>query len=226
MHQHTSSEYWPTSGNDHQQINPERLFRDNHIDHFLNSVRCTYLIATKGMGKTLLLRTRKQRFETIEKGMLVIPRHTESDKPAFLGELAESVPDELQKWQELWTVSILLSILSHHLPPTEGVESVKQLHALILRGSGPDAFLDALLKPIELTEQRNPSYFLGLLLQKGGGALKRVLKLLQDLEPLSNRYIQNGVCIFIDAVDTALTEKYPKRLSLWKHAQNGLLLAA
>jgi hypothetical protein len=220
-------EFWPSEGTEHVHLDRDWIFRDHHIDEFLNGHQCTYLIATKGMGKTLLLRTRYHR-QRVVPGSLLIPNNDvgEFDRPDFFGSVPGSMPEDLQRWRDIWTISILFSILSQpELKPVVGVESVR-----LIRHNFPDAKpgtpLDLMLQSIEQSQAKNPSYYLAQLLQKGSTVLAKLLQSLQGLEAVSHRHIQNGVWLFIDSVDTVLADKFPGRLKLWHNAQNALLLAA
>jgi hypothetical protein len=223
----SSREFWPSEGTEHANLDRNWIFRDSHIDEFLTGHRCTYLIATKGMGKTLLLRARYHSQRAVA-GSLLIPNNNvgEFDRPDFFGNVPGSMPEELQRWRDIWIISILFSILSQPgLEPVEGVESVR-----LIRHHFPDAKpgtpLDLMLLSIEQSQAKNPSYYLAQLLQKGSTILAKLLQSLQGLEAVSHRHIQNGVWVFIDSVDTVLSDKFPGRLTLWRNAQNALLLAA
>ena len=72
---------WPIDGTKHHEVGRASLYTNYAIERFLNGDQHTTLIATKGMGKTLLLRAKKKILETDPEGVLIIPRDAEYDEP-------------------------------------------------------------------------------------------------------------------------------------------------
>jgi hypothetical protein len=53
---------WPVEGKEHIVINKTDIFRNGIIDDFLENENTSFIIASKGMGKTLLMRFKKKKY--------------------------------------------------------------------------------------------------------------------------------------------------------------------
>src|ERR1051326_9010747 len=112
MNPHISK--WPVEGKEHSEIGPKNLYRNGVINSFLENENINIIIASKGMGKTLLLRTKKKIVEDSKSGYLIILRNEEFDEPIFTGSISsKKVINSYESWRALWEASIILSILSH-----------------------------------------------------------------------------------------------------------------
>jgi hypothetical protein len=193
------------------------------IDRFLNSSDHSILVATKGMGKTLLMRTKRKVLKDASVGNHFIPRELEYDEPQLFGDLPRSGLNELNLWTELWIVSVILSILTHRWKSfdsddnevsnsLDGIDFPKNALADIksdLETLDIDkTFIVETIRDIEFQKCRFPSYFLSKFLEKSVGAIKKFQKSIFVLESLSLKYITNTVYVFVDAFDQALTKQY------------------
>lgn len=57
----------------------EIAFRNRRIDHFLDTHDRFLIVASKGMGKTLLLRLKRDRVYRENKSFILIPKDSQSD---------------------------------------------------------------------------------------------------------------------------------------------------
>jgi hypothetical protein len=221
-----TKDYWPTEGADHHDISPDALYQDKQIKHFLSGNQRTFLIASKGMGKTLLLRAKKKLLEEDADGSLVIPSRGEADIPEWKGPISGSPPDTVEAWGDIWTASILFSILTHRLPEVEGMQPAKDIRLYFDEMQSDQRFLGHLNAAIDNKLERPPSYFVGLLLERPKDTIARFLATSGGLCELTKRFVRHDVTMFIDAVDNSLTEKFAGNLTVWCNAQTALLHAA
>ena len=233
---------WPIEGSLHPDVRPTAIYVDERIRTFLEADRLSFLIASKGMGKTLLLRSKKYHLNQYRsEGQLLIPRDSEYDEPALGAGLPVSykgLSDE-ELWSDLWRISIILSILSHgiaHLGPVEEVGTLGHVDRPGTTQSDVRRLLDDLqiesssargwLDDISHESSRCPSFYLAQILQMGVRYIEALRKKMYVFSTLSTRYIRRAVCIFIDAFDHCLTAAFGARNpEAWKSGQIGLLLA-
>lgn len=95
------------------------LYANPTIKRFLNSSKCFYVIGSKGMGKTLLLRHKRAIIETDnekeDRGIILLPKHTtDMDHMRSTVTLDKDKIQYLKNkeiWKDLWEVSIGLSAI-------------------------------------------------------------------------------------------------------------------
>jgi predicted ATP-binding protein involved in virulence len=83
MNSRLHSSAWPIEGASHDDVSREALYTNRYIESFLDGHNQTFLVASKGMGKTLLLRSKKKALEESREGYLIIPRNQEYDDPSL-----------------------------------------------------------------------------------------------------------------------------------------------
>ena len=73
---------WTVDAQDVNSISEDLLYETPRIEHFLLSDSVKFLVvATKGFGKTLLLRAKRLRLEEQQRGILLLPESSMVDKP-------------------------------------------------------------------------------------------------------------------------------------------------
>lgn len=221
-------EYWPTDGHEHRKLDLDAIFRNGRIDSFLSSDnRICLLIAGKGMGKTLLLRVKRNLLRANETDasapLLVIPEGRDLlDTPKIVGSFPKGGFQSIQLWQDLWSIATILSAVTHLSAKKEIQDENGLLDKIIELDIDHDFFLDALAKGDKLL----PSHCLQRLLTHTESQLQRVIKNNSAIERLSHDYIRSGVVILVDAFDQALLEAFGSNLEAWKAGQLGLAKAA
>ena len=219
---------WETEG---EKINnsdlDKLLFTDNKsIQEFLFADR-NFIIATKGIGKTMLLKAKKKRL--IEQYETKRSDSSETSKVIFLprdrpyldftssfGNLSKKILGYLENranCEKIWSISLLVSILNNYHMSTEDTE---------MDTSSMDKFSKELL---EKTKRYSPveaaQYIIGLSVAEieqlyNNNRLNIYKTFLTD--------IQSAVYVFIDRIDQALEEYSNKEV--WISMQVGLLEAA
>jgi hypothetical protein len=111
---------WPIEGSQHHNVSRDVIYSDARIARFLDSNHFTLVVASKGMGKTLLLRTKKKALEEDPSGILLIPRNAEYDEAKLRGTLAQSRFGQTGLWEDIWAFAIIFSILTHRWGTREG----------------------------------------------------------------------------------------------------------
>jgi hypothetical protein len=225
---------WVTDASRFSALSGEHIFENRAIRDFLAADRIFWIVASKGMGKTLLLRYKRDLMEAARgnSGLYILPQ----TKPLDYVRLPNNVPIEATNamrerafWKDLWETSITLAVLLtfpfHDLAQGEGHGAEALLRDLIVDEEMASDLRRALQnKP---REQLNPSDVLVRLLQRSINDIQRLRR--QSLHAVYNlytRYVRSGVCVFIDSFDQALQETYPDELEIWIEGQLGLLLAA
>jgi hypothetical protein len=99
---------WPIEGGSHHDVSREAIYVDENIARFLDTDRQTILIASKGMGKTLLMRSKKKVLADRRDGHLIIPgRDQEYDEPRIHSDLSRKLlqSDDIKNvdfWTDIW----------------------------------------------------------------------------------------------------------------------------
>ncbi len=123
----TPENRWPIDGHDHRYIERSNIYENPKIRAFLDSSNVTLLIASKGMGKTLLLRVKKKIVTTSHSGIILIPSSdAEFDEPKLHGTFTTSGYQDLLLWKDLWSFAIVISTLTHIPALSESPDKQKQ----------------------------------------------------------------------------------------------------
>ncbi|MGE0826420.1 MAG: hypothetical protein AB7G75_29970 [Candidatus Binatia bacterium] len=215
---------WPIDGTHHHDVDPAAIYQDKHIKEFFANNTKTLLVACKGMGKTLLLRSKKKTLEEEgAEGVLIIPRNREYDEPRLRGSYNPKGMSGLLFWEELWNAAIVFSILTHGQKSEDNeAKKASLLHNSISRLAIDASFKHELLEEIREKKELLPSDYLAKLLECGVGSLKKFTKSSHNVDALSIHFIKSAVCVFIDAFDQTLTDCFPNALDVWRDAQLGL----
>lgn len=212
---------WQTEGD---QIEPgsikKMLFRNNEIDNFLNYDNKYYVIATKGIGKTLLLKMKRYKLEKKyfysskkeNMGIIFIPKDTpylDFPDTTHFDYLRKSHKVFLSDWincEKLWLLSIKLSIISYH------------------RKTNPIVYATYLeiFSWLESRKPIDPCFIFTTILKTHD--MSGIHKIVREYSNDDLSEIQSGVCVFIDKIDQAMRSLNDK--NIWMAVQIGLLEAA
>ncbi|OPX88454.1 MAG: hypothetical protein A4E53_01883 [Pelotomaculum sp. PtaB.Bin104] len=207
---------WPIDADRTDMGNSNYIFYEtDSISEFLD-YDDTYLVsATKGWGKTLLL---KKKRKLMEKNYSCLPIDIMLDSPTEvrLSSKGFTYLDEFHNWTGLWKVSIVLSIFYylqeyHH---AEDFHFINELHKKLLNKSN--------IKKV------TPCQYLNFFLSVGSDyGISR-----KDLEKIISMYpfvmfplyanIDHPIALFIDNVDEAFKAYLFNYIDLWYYAQLGL----
>ncbi len=225
---------WVTDAEHLDVLTAENVFVNKPIRDFLTGDRIFWIVASKGMGKTLLLRYKRDLLQSSRgaTGVFILPQNKPLDYvniPSSLPIAATRAMSERQFWKDLWGISITLSIFLN-FPLQEVFSGTTHEAESLLEDLSVDGDLtDNLDRAIhnQPRQHLNPSDMLVRLLQGGVAQLLRLRRFaMQPIYNLYTRYVRSGVCVFIDSFDNALRETYPDDLDIWIQGQLGLLLAA
>ena len=64
-------DHWPIDGHDHHVIARNAIYENGKISSFLDSNRINLVIASKRMGKTLLMRVKKMVIDSDDDALLI-----------------------------------------------------------------------------------------------------------------------------------------------------------
>ncbi len=221
-----SIDFWPIDGTQHHIIDRKELYTNSKIAHFLDSDTCRIVIAAKGMGKTLLLRSKKKIIEKNPKGAIIIPRGKEYDLPILSGSIPHYGFEDITLWKEIWECAIICSILTHKTVFLQEKIEVEHIWDYIEQLDIDRLFKTKLRSSIIEKKQELPSYFVNEILSRNVKSIQKFTRSFFNLNSLSEKYITNEFFIFIDAFDQTLTDHFPHNLETWKNAQLGLAQAS
>ncbi|WP_157879086.1 hypothetical protein [Pararhodospirillum photometricum] len=107
-----TDDWWPSDGHDHRVISKEGIYINTKIQKFLESDRINLIIATKGMGKTLLMRVKHWALRTSEgtssseSSLQIIPSdNSEIDEPQINATLSAKGYSDVKMWKHIWSES-------------------------------------------------------------------------------------------------------------------------
>ena len=212
-------------------INRKYIFASEKINKFIDSYEKFIVVASKGMGKTLLLRYKKQQVESEKSNIVTIPVNKTADYVELPVSPSKDLIASLHNfifWEDLWKLSIAISILlnfPHRLNESDKRIARKELTRANLPEPLKDELDDAFSK--SLIYRRTPSEVLDIFLQSGKKAIEKTRSTsLQLIRKLFLDYINNSCFVFIDSFDQALNKVFPDNLEVWCAAQHGLMTAA
>ena len=224
---------WNTDAQFVHEISEDSLFKNPRIDGFLKkeSYAKFILVASKGMGKTLLIRHKRKSIEEGNRSIFIIPRNETADYvnlPASIGKEFLSAMSEQIFWEDIWKLSISISALlsfPHNISKTDQLLIAEELSRAGLPGNLRKELLRAFNN--ENSTERKPSSVLDILLQSGKSTLENSRSTgLQIISEIFNTYISSACFIFIDSFDQALAHNFPDNLNIWCAAQTGLMKAS
>ena len=171
---------WNTDAQFADVIDERFLGTNSQIDNFLSAgMGGKFLVvASKGMGKTLLLRHKRKHIEENHKDFVVIPRGQSADYVILPNSPTKGLLTLLEDhafWQDLWTISIATSALlsfPHKLSEIERAFVVRELD----RAELPITLEAELTNALSIGQRvhRNPSSILDILLQSEIKTIARV----------------------------------------------------
>lgn len=213
---------WVTEGDD---INPEQigelLFNNASIDEFLKSDSKKFVVASKGIGKTLLLK--RKRF-ILEKRYASSCVFIPTNKPyldfanedlAFLAKNEIGILSDVKTTKMIWQISLIASVFNY----------VKRRNNSIVFNDVslfPKWFMDI----VNSESVRNPCHNFVIIIRSAPNVSSIVVDLKKYYTNIVNSCrdsIGDSIYIFIDRIDQALRDT-PKEY--WIAMQAGLLEAA
>jgi hypothetical protein len=211
MSNKTDRGYWVTSAADIKPDNIDaQLYRNASVDDFLDNK--FFIIAEKGVGKTLLLK--KKKYDLFKsKSELFIPNGPDLDIPADFSNLPKNTINMLEyvaNTKFLWSLAIQLSAIKRY-DKVSVQDEIFEIYSEIFK-----------VKNIYST----PSEIFHFLIKDIPKALHNYSNYNNVILAFFNQ-IHIGVYIFIDRLDQAmLIEKTKVSRSMWTAMQIGLLEAA
>lgn len=196
------------------------VYRNGSVDSFLNNEGKYFIIAAKGIGKTLLLSYKRylleQKFH--DKGILFIPTHHPyiSFIESIKATLSKEHISKFESWEyckKLWVLVIELSIISY-----VGIDTEKFLREAPARTRNQSKILKNILGTDHTVE-----YVFNEIISLSESS---ITKFIEDISnPISAIFggINQGVIMFFDRLDNALETSHD---SIWHPIQLGLLEAA
>jgi hypothetical protein len=229
---HGSTMPWQTDAQFISDLNDAYLHSSAEIGRFLKprDYDKFIVVASKGMGKTLLLRHKRQQIQHSPDGFRVIPHDEESDYvtlPASPSSELKSALCQRLFWQDLWSVAIISSVLMEATADLDKItraELKRDLDSCHLPRIVADWFEAVLAGK---TQHVRPSTILSELLQVKKSQLEQLrTEGLGRILTLYKNHVRSAVAVFIDSLDQELHTRYPNDLEIWCAGQGGLYKAA
>lgn len=214
---------WQTDGERVDQASLTKvLFTNSAVESFLSNTNKRFIVASKGIGKTLLLRNKRYELEKQYGTDLFIPTDTPYlDSVPHFGSLTEEAKFRFSEWgfcKTFWILAIEIAAFSYYCKRTNKDFPVDALN----KGNRSN------FKWENVKGGLTPTYVFREIL-----ALKTYKNLMQFQDRYSSKMdkyfkeIQSSVYIFIDKVDQSVdTPALKDQSELWKAIQIGLLEAS
>lgn len=222
---------WMTDGKDHHHLDKKHIFTNRSIDNYLTSDRLQFLISSKGMGKTLLLRYKRKELtkSVAHKGLFFLPNHSECDIPELSGTYNQKDSDfeSISFWSDLWQFSLILSVTTHFFKYQTGKYAEESIWNFIeemeiglnFKSFITERFHEAIFTPASIIMAEIIDKSKGMFIKNRSNIMNRV-------KEISDSYITSGIYYFIDSFDSTLKSKFPENIKIWSAGQQGLILAA
>jgi hypothetical protein len=223
--------HWSVDGQFADADYRDFVFTNPAIEKFLEGHGQFIVVASKGMGKTLLMRLKRDRIQAANPSILVIPQDSPSDYVNLAGTYEKGILASMTKqtfWEDMWKLAIQASILlnfPHNLTEEQKAATESELKRIDLPGDLRDSLIAAFRGDFHL--HKTPSSILSMLLFCSTTKLERLRAgAPQVLYDLLVRHVHSACFVFIDSFDQAIESFLPGDLEAWSAAQNGLLRAA
>jgi hypothetical protein len=223
---------WITDAEHLGDLTEKNIYKNTAMNSFLDNGRIFCLIASKGMGKTLLLRLKRQRISDYNNPGLILPTNKPLDMVKWSVDLNDYFSLSFKEpifWQQIWELSILVSILLNYPIDKFNEDDLLILNLRIDELDLPDSIKHGLANKIKNKPfiKLNPSEILANLLSLGVGALDKIRNSsIRSIYNLIPDVIRRSISVFIDSFDQALLDIRPFDLNIWMAGQHGLLLAS
>lgn len=195
------------------------VYRNDIVNSFLDDPSKCFIIAAKGMGKTLLLSYKRFLLESDDsRSQLFIPnRHPYL---SFVENITTTLSKEhinsLKDWEfcsRLWTFVIELCVISH-----ADIDKKEFIDELPSRAEKHKEFLsDAISK------KRSIDYIFNELIARGESTIQKIVNDCSNYVKEKYANLHQGMVIFFDRLDNALELSHDE---IWTSIQVGLLEAA
>ena len=189
------------------------------------------IVSSKGMGKTLMLRLKREQVSQSKEGFFIVPQNEQNDYVNLPSspnvELESSLRDKIF-WEDLWKSSIAISLfLGHRININQDLEN--EISEQIENWNLPPD-IEALIKR-RITKHsainKRPSSILDSFLTIGKPAIEKYRSKGQNkIWSLYLDTIQSACAVFIDSFDQELNRRNPGDLDIWCAGQAGLLKAS
>jgi len=222
---------WNTDAQFADDLSEDIIFINDRMKSFLYTNKVFIVVASKGMGKTLLLRYKRHLLANDPEGLVVIPENETADYvrlPASISRDKLHLMHNVLFWKDLWEISIAISALLH-FPHSLSPNEKTHVENTIKKTPLPSEIQGQILAALNGKWARRyfPSDILIEILDQSAKVVEQIRSSCQQvIFHLFTKYISSGVCLFIDSFDQELSEQFPDDLDVWQAGQHGLMKAA
>lgn len=213
------------AGNISNYMNFDRfVYRNGAVNSFLNDAGKFFIIAAKGMGKTLLLSYKRyllwQKYSVNGDNTSVIFIPSQNPYVSFIENIGTTLSQEhinkFEDWeycQKVWATVIELSVLSY-----AEIDVELFLGSLPPRASRHIGWLKSIL-----SEPRTVDFVFNELISMSESSITQFIRDMSNAVNFAFRNVNRAVFMFFDRFDNALEVAHD---SIWQPIQAGLLEAA
>jgi hypothetical protein len=180
------------------------------------------------MGKTLLMRVKKNMLQSDREGVILIPSNDlELDEPRAMRALPRVSIMDTSMWANIWIASIMLSVASNAMKNFPDRTQKSKIERSIFQLQLDESVKKDINESVKLARGELPSYYLDTILSCNSD--RKIIHFAQNLGTLVDSLssiVSSAIYIFIDSVDFALENMFPGNMEMWKNAQQGLAKAA
>lgn len=224
---------WNTDAQFAHDLSDRSLHQNASIKSFLapRNLERFIVVASKGMGKTLLMRHKREQLQASTEGFLLIPIGQQSDYVNLPSSPSSSILKSLEDatfWEDLWKASIMISMIVNHDHDLSETETYGFLDC-IEKCRFPRDVVNILSENIGTgkASTTRPSTILDIFLREGKGQFETFRKFgLNSLFEMYYEFVRSGCAVFIDSLDQELNKRFPGNLEIWCAGQIGLLKAS
>jgi TIR domain len=223
------SRAWATEGQFADDQYEELVFVNSAIETFLNTHEQFLVVASKGMGKTLLMRLKKQRVQA-DPSIVVIPQNAPVDNINLGRTYPRGILGLMEKqgfWEDMWKLAIQASILLN-FPHRITEEQKKDARRQLGRADLPSDLENTLAAAFDGTRFHDkPSTILRNILENPQSKIEALRgRAPQSLYDLTTNYVTSACFVFIDSFDQEIEGILGGKALPWAAAQCGLMRAA
>ena len=225
--------HWNTDAQFAGVLNEIHLYQNPDIRDFLSrtNFKKFIIVSSKGMGKTLLMRHKREQLQNSPDGFLLIPHDEQSDYVNLPSSPSKTVYASLKDvnfWEDLWKTSLMVSMILHQKHSLDEIEKIDLLDQLDLCGL-PSEIEELLIANTQSGHafHKRPSTILDILLREGKRPFETFRKKgINRLFEIFLDVVKSGCAVFVDSLDQELNKRFPNNLDIWCNGQIGLLVAS
>jgi len=216
------------------------IFKNSSVSEFLDYKNKLCVIATKGYGKTLLLKYKRHTLLITKKGYNFIPVNNDIDTLSLSANLTQekyNLLESKENWKVIWKFTFMLSAIMNYGIRSDDADMIKSMQDELIDnkynlydygqvGKNIDTVILKLNKSESIksfvVNSFNPSQIINSILINSENEIRRVIGGALDILKKYYMAIDYNLCIFIDRIDQEVGNFNNE---IWRSSQLGMLEA-